>query len=207
MAARVADVEAQALDALREAVQRLASGKATAARVERVGDVLTSGYDAILQGVMDELTREMAEWEIPTQAMQETVAAIRRARDHLRSDVDRLRREALDADDLSAALAKFASDGMALVDTGILAAERATSLAQAESVGIRHWLFDGPQDGRTRDFCAEHVGKSHTSEQLAALENDVGPQPASVYGGGWNCRHRWVPLDESELSQYPAWRG
>lgn len=197
----VEDVEARALAELRKKIGKLGDGKQTVAKVNRIRDTLLREFDVMLKDVMQELVREMSAWDVPTSAFAETRKAIEQARTNLINDVKRY------ADGAGKDASKMAQSGLNLVDTSLLAIDRAVSLAQAEAVDVEDWLYSGPEDQANRDFCREHVGKRHTSKQVAALQNDVGPQPASLYGGGWNCRHRWLPLDKSELSQYPAWTG
>jgi len=52
------------------------------------------------------------------------------------------------------------------------------------------YRYEGPDDDRTRPFCARWVGQTITKGELEELMNDEG-QPAVTWGGGWNCRHTW----------------
>jgi len=212
--ARVADIEAEALDMLRLRVLALLDGatpRNAVARIDAVEDALLRGYDVLLEAVIAEVARELVEWDLPTAAVAETSAALRQARLHVRDDVERYAREARgtpkDQGGPLAGLQRLATNGMGLVDTALMAADRAVSIAQAEATGIEWWLYDGPVDQRTRDDCRAWAGHRFTSAQVASLKSRAGPQPPSLYGGGWNCRHRWAPLDESELAQYPPWPG
>lgn len=62
--------------------------------------------------------------------------------------------------------------------------------------GYEKYLFAGPIDGRTREFCLEHVGNEYTESEIKQFpdENGSGLDPW-FSPGGWNCRHRLIPPD------------
>lgn len=64
--------------------------------------------------------------------------------------------------------------------------------------------YYGPQDKLTRPFC-ERVGKmtaagSLTREQIAALDNGQGTD-VFTHGGGFNCRHQWIVVEDAALAE------
>lgn len=64
----------------------------------------------------------------------------------------------------------------------------------AEAVGEEvAFLYLGPEDGKTRDFCDRHVGKVYTRAAMKRLDNGTGI-PVEVSRGGFNCRHSWSPI-------------
>lgn len=70
---------------------------------------------------------------------------------------------------------------------------------QADRAGINKLRYSGILDGLTRPFCSSWLGKVKTREFWKKLQNDTNPQPALIYRGGYNCRHRLMPwLDEWE---------
>lgn len=75
------------------------------------------------------------------------------------------------------------------VNTLVEMAERGAE-ATGDPVGF---LYDGPEDSKTRDFCDRHVGKVYTREALERLDNGTG-MPVTVLVGGWRCRHRLSPI-------------
>lgn len=110
--------------------------------------------------------------------------------------------EALDA--LIGKLDGAAARAATMLDTGLAAFDREVSGQVATEAGVEWFLYDGPVDDLTRPYCQERVGKRYTLDSLDAVPNDTGPNPPSRYGGGWNCRHRLVPLlDEEEIASYP----
>jgi len=54
------------------------------------------------------------------------------------------------------------------------------------------YLYAGPKDGLTRKFCRATVNKVFTDKQIAKLKNGQSLNVAQ-FGGGYNCRHRWLP--------------
>ena len=114
-------------------------------------------------------------------------------------------REAFDR--LAGELGKTAAQVVSLVDTTTMGVDRVAVVEQSLGAGIELFLFDGPLDGLTRPWCAERVGKTFTRAEMDEVLNDTGPQPPSAYGGGWNCRHRFVPVDPLDAAQYPRWQG
>jgi len=82
-----------------------------------------------------------------------------------------------------------------LVETSWRTMESGYTINQAEKVGVQKFRYDGPEDAKNRQFCAEHVGKIYTLDEIKQMYNDFG-QSAWIYRGGWNCRHYWTPIVE-----------
>lgn len=81
---------------------------------------------------------------------------------------------------------------------------RRVDTAIQEEAGIERFVYDGPLDDNTRDFCADMVGKEFTAEEIDQMDNGQTPVgTVREMGGGYNCRHRWLPA-ESELTGAPA---
>lgn len=70
---------------------------------------------------------------------------------------------------------------------------------QADRAGINKLRYSGVLDEITRDFCSSWLGKIRTRQFWEKLNNQTNPQPALIYRGGYNCRHRLMPwVDEWE---------
>jgi hypothetical protein len=110
-------------------------------------------------------------------------------------------------DELSSAIGRTAAQITSLVDTTVMGIDRLASTTQSTEAGFTLFLYDGPVDSLTRPFCMARVGKVMTLEELDSEDNDTGPNPPSVYCGGYNCRHRLVPKTEEEAKDYPRWKG
>jgi len=61
------------------------------------------------------------------------------------------------------------------------------------------YLYTGPVDGRTRDWCLERVGKVYTRAEIEAMDNNQLPNPF-LTGGGYNCRHSFIAIASDELT-------
>jgi len=69
------------------------------------------------------------------------------------------------------------------------------------------WWYAGPDDNITRPFCDEIVGKVFDSEQVDALDNSQTIISPRISRGGYNCRHRWVPMSETTFEASGLPRG
>lgn len=73
---------------------------------------------------------------------------------------------------------------------------RSITAIAAAAAEIDHYLYTGPLDGITRDFCKALVNKVVTEKQMRRLNNGQGLS-VKTSGGGYNCRHSWSPVTES----------
>ena len=63
--------------------------------------------------------------------------------------------------------------------------------------GIEKFRYVGGVIKTTREFCRHLNGKILTRDQIDALDNgQTGTGSVLVSRGGWNCRHRWLPVVE-----------
>ena len=53
------------------------------------------------------------------------------------------------------------------------------------------FIYRGPLDKLTRDFCRKLIGKKYNLKEIETLDNEQG-LPVLHYNGGYNCRHEWV---------------
>lgn len=61
------------------------------------------------------------------------------------------------------------------------------------------YLYTGPVDGRTRDWCLVRVGKVYTRAEIEEMDNNQLPNPF-LTGGGYNCRHSFLAIASEELT-------
>lgn len=66
----------------------------------------------------------------------------------------------------------------------------------AEQNGLKQFIFVGPGDGKTRDWCIDHLGNVYTRDEIDQMDNGQLPN-AWVNGGGWNCRHVWAGVSDA----------
>ena len=89
------------------------------------------------------------------------------------------------------------------VDTTLMAYQRIVHLEKAKKAGIEKFLYVGPEDDITRQFCLEHVDKIYTREQIDAMDNGT-DLPVAIYCGGYNCRHHWRPVSDALAAEIEA---
>ncbi|SHK67173.1 CdiA C-terminal domain-containing protein [Rhodothermus profundi] len=80
-----------------------------------------------------------------------------------------------------------------VANTALAGLDRIQSFSDAKQAGIQRFRYVGPPP--IRRFCKEHYGKIYTLEEIKKLDNGQG-LPVWIYGGGYNCRHRWVAVVE-----------
>lgn len=78
--------------------------------------------------------------------------------------------------------------------TGTAGFNRTVSQMKAKELGVDLFLYDGPDDEVTRDFCQARVGKVFTQAEIDAWGDNDNDLPANIYLGGYNCRHELVPI-------------
>lgn len=88
----------------------------------------------------------------------------------------------------------YAHDAMIEMDRGI-------NLMAANNFDAEYFLYSGPVDQVTRDFCAEHAGKVYTKDAINNMSNGVGTD-VWTHCGGYNCRHTWLPVSKTMLDEF-----
>ena len=82
--------------------------------------------------------------------------------------------------------------------TSLQTFHRQVTITHARENEIEEFGYVGPRDDITRKWCRRWIGHRGTVAQIEATATMWGrgnqPAPASVFGGGWNCRHDWIPL-------------
>lgn len=92
-------------------------------------------------------------------------------------------------------LGKATAISRTIVQTASSAFGRANVFHQASDAGVTKFKYSGP--GAERQFCRMNLGRIYTLDELRKLQNGQG-LPVEYYCGGYNCRHRWLPVvDES----------
>lgn len=87
-----------------------------------------------------------------------------------------------------------------LFDTQSSIYGRQITALSTENLGpSQPFLYTGPIDGRTRDWCLSRVGKVYTRTEIEQMDNGQLPNPF-LSGGGYNCRHTFIPVVSDELT-------
>lgn len=96
-----------------------------------------------------------------------------------------------------------------LVDTATMGAARLVFVEDVEDASERAgvpmvYAYLGPDDQITRPFCATILTRTTGQVYTAAAIEQMGNgqiEPVRVYGGGYNCRHRWVAMTRREAGR------
>ena len=89
--------------------------------------------------------------------------------------------------------------GSTIVNTQISTFYRSVNAMSAEEAGVTRFKYVGARDSRVRPFCRKLVGKVFTKEQINEMDNGQTAKGSVMRtGGGYNCRHRWVPVQGDE---------
>lgn len=85
------------------------------------------------------------------------------------------------------------------LETHKAALDRLTRVKNLEESGWEYLEYAGPT-GTVRPFCVDHIGRVYHIDDVKKMKNMFG-QPALYYQGGYNCRHRWDPVDIDKKEQ------
>lgn len=83
-----------------------------------------------------------------------------------------------------------------LLNTLTIANSRANVVENAKKRGIKQFRYEGPRGALSRDFCRARVGKVYTIDEIEKMDNGQN-LPVLYFCGGYNCRHRWVAVEET----------
>ena len=140
-----------------------------------------------VQGVLDQITGVFADG---AQAMRKAIDVGLNTGSDLQSVIT----------DVAQALETTFDRATTATDTAIRGAMRMALVMQAErgaeAAGITMlYLYLGPDDGKTRPFCEEHVNRVYSLDALKAMDNGT-DLPVEIFAGGYSCRHALSPIDE-----------
>lgn len=93
------------------------------------------------------------------------------------------------------------SEGSALteVKTKLSQYGRSINAVASKAAGIKNYLYTGPRDGITRNFCKALINLVVNDQQMKQLNNNQGLNVITS-GGGYNCRHSWSPVTEGFIT-------
>jgi hypothetical protein len=93
-----------------------------------------------------------------------------------------------------------------LYDTAVSTYSRQVGLIGTTGKPDELFVYVGPNDSKTRDFCADLIGQVHTRDEIDAMDNGQLPN-VMLTGGGFNCRHQFrrvSPLDDELIARRAA---
>ena len=62
------------------------------------------------------------------------------------------------------------------------------------------YLYSGPIDGRTREWCLQRVGKIYTRDEIDRMDNGQIPN-VFLSAGGYRCRHSFLAVESRALRE------
>jgi hypothetical protein len=103
-------------------------------------------------------------------------------------------------DDIADMLDISAKRARTVYDTVVATYSRQVGLIGSSGEPDEAFLYVGPDDEKTRDFCADRVDQVFSRAAIDAMDNGQLPQPL-ITGGGFNCRHAFkrVSAIDAEL--------
>jgi len=181
-----------------------------------LGDALSEQRD-VLDSLLDEIREEAEGFGLPDVFAPATDKSIQMLIDGSEADILRVMDKA--ADDVAVHLRSAIVGGVKRTDllgsiaqtmgrtqrqaktvlgTSLQSFHRQVTITHAKENDVEEFGYVGPKDDITREWCRRWVGRRGTVAQIEATVNEWGrakqPGPASVFGGGWGCRHDWIPI-------------
>jgi hypothetical protein len=93
-------------------------------------------------------------------------------------------------DDIADLLDASGKQARTLYDTMVSTYSRQVGQIGTTGEPDEAFLYVGPDDEKTRDFCAERVDKVFSREEIEAMDNGQLPD-VMLTAGGYNCRHQF----------------
>lgn len=87
------------------------------------------------------------------------------------------------------------------MNTMISAFSRTVTSERAKELDINLFMYVGPDDKLTRDYCKDLLDQDPPIFKRSEIGKNDDGMDAFIYGGGYNCRHRWVAIAEDEAKE------
>lgn len=103
---------------------------------------------------------------------------------------------------------KLASQVQTELRTSLMGFSRAVTIQKSKELGFNLFIYVGPNDKITREFCSEILSRNppiYSVDDINQLDNGQGLD-VFTNCGGYNCRHQWRPIGEEEARSL-GWRG
>jgi hypothetical protein len=93
-------------------------------------------------------------------------------------------------DDIADLLDISARHARTIYDTAVSTFSRQVGQLGTTGAPDEAFLYAGPDDDRTREFCRDHVDRVYSRGAIDDMDNGQLPN-VMLTGGGWNCRHQF----------------
>ena len=92
----------------------------------------------------------------------------------------------------------LANAAKTIVQTKYMQIDAVMMKTKGDEAGIEKYRYTGSLIKDSRQWCVDHVGEELTPDQISEWDSQTwqgkSPGPSFVARGGWNCRHRWIPV-------------
>lgn len=99
---------------------------------------------------------------------------------------------------LARQLDKSFAQAQTIYDTQVSITGRQIQAILTEGEEDQAYLYVGPVDARTREWCLDHVGYVYSRDAIEQLDNGQLPN-ALLTGGGYSCRHTFLAVSDPAL--------
>ena len=182
------DLVAGALDVMGDLAKYQGLGQTMVARVERAAAWSGETLDAFRQLKLNEL-------------LEVTAGTMRRVEQTLLRGIVGAQDRGELLNELVADLEVSLPNARTIYDTALSEFSRIAVTSTATGAADEAFMYSGPIDGLTRPFCLERVGRVFVREAIDAMDN-LQLDNTLITGGGYNCRHTWLPIPaEDDLAQ------
>ncbi len=96
-------------------------------------------------------------------------------------------------DDLAGIIDRTDAQIATLYDTAVSVFTRQVEVLDASDDPGARFLYTGPDDAKTREFCQARVNQVFTRAEIDAMDNGQ-IDNVLLSGGGYNCRHLWMQV-------------
>jgi len=91
--------------------------------------------------------------------------------------------------------------GYTILNTQMLNVYSESNQATIDATGWDHGIYFGGLQARTRDFCADNLGKVLPWKEWQEMDNDLGDHDVTIHRGGYNCSHEVLPVDKADADE------
>jgi hypothetical protein len=96
---------------------------------------------------------------------------------------------------------RFASQ---MVHDSLMQYDASLNVAAGKEIGADQWKYYGSVIRDSRDWCKKHAMKTYTEEEIREMWSSnswTGKAPGDpfIVRGGYNCRHHWRPVFDTEV--------
>lgn len=86
--------------------------------------------------------------------------------------------------------------------TGVFKFNTVITRLRAQTAGVTRYRYVGGTIDTTRDFCRQHNNRVYTEAEIRRIWRRTwsgkAPGDPMVVRGGYNCRHHWIPVGETD---------